>query len=469
MSSEDDDYETKTICFWRWFQQRPHTSVSPKICIADLRAQGQGRGVLATRDIEKDEELFTLPLSDVLTTENSALNSTLQGKLSRLQTWDALVLTMIYEDGRGKDSTWWPYLSILPTEFDTLIYWSTSELAELQGSAVVGKIGKDEADEHFRNDLFPIVQTDPTLFGRHAKAFTGSNAEADFVRLGHRMATLILAYGFDLEPVISSEDDEEENEDANLPVDLEKGMVPLADLLNADGDLNNAHLVQNETSMTMTAIDKITSGQQIFNDFRHIPRSDLLRRYGYVTDNYKNWDVVELPLTVICESAAKYNPLSEEDKERRLELADDWEVIEDGYDLSLSAKDMEFEIPLDLQLTIVALLFDEAHYREEKAAQRRPKETYLFSRPLNLYLVFRDAITRRKDVYATTIAQDIEILGTTRLKNRHRMAVEVRLGEKEILAVALDAASKWIEAAVGEFEDRYKEEKVMESAKRRRI
>ena len=72
--------------------------------------------------------------------------------------------------------------------------------------------------------------------------------------------------------------------------------------------------------MTMTAIDRIKAGEQIFNDFGDLPRSDLLRRYGYITDNYKKWDVVEIPLSLVCDAAAKYNPMSEEQKAKRVSM-----------------------------------------------------------------------------------------------------------------------------------------------------
>ena len=62
-----------------------------------------------------------------------------------------------------------------------------------------------------------------------------------------------------------------------------------------------AHLVQDEKTVTMTAIKQIRAGEQIFNDFGELPRSDLLRRYGFVTDRYRKWDVVEIPLTLIIE------------------------------------------------------------------------------------------------------------------------------------------------------------------------
>lgn len=147
---------------------------------------------------------------------------------------------MIYEDGRGHDSMWWPYLKILPHHFDTLIYWSPSELAQLQGSAVLDKIGKEAAGKVFQNTLLPIVQAKSSLFGQHCQKFCGPDAAKTLLDLAHRMATLIMAYGFDLEnEPPSEEDEEEEGGSSQSAYELHKGMIPLADMFNADGDFNN--------------------------------------------------------------------------------------------------------------------------------------------------------------------------------------------------------------------------------------
>ena len=91
-------------------------------------------------DVEEDEELFSIAQSDALTVQNSGIQKVNPHLLEHLDSWNALVLVMIYEDGLGKQSAWWNYLQILPTHFDTLIYWSSSELAELEGSAVLNKV-----------------------------------------------------------------------------------------------------------------------------------------------------------------------------------------------------------------------------------------------------------------------------------------------------------------------------------------
>lgn len=83
-----------------------------------------------------------------------------------------------------------------------------------------------EADETFKKCLLQIIEQQPELFGRHAREFA------------HRMATLIMAYGSDLESEESGEsEDEHKKEEADGPLqsayERNKRLVPLADLFNA--------------------------------------------------------------------------------------------------------------------------------------------------------------------------------------------------------------------------------------------
>ncbi len=68
----------------------------------------------------------------------------------------------------------------------------------------------------------------------------------------------------------------------------------------------------------MIALKPIAKGAQILNDFGQLPRSDLLRRYGYVTDRYKKWDVVEIDLATITSAASEHNKSSDKEREQRV-------------------------------------------------------------------------------------------------------------------------------------------------------
>lgn len=152
----------------------------------------------------------------------------------------SLVLVMIYEVGQEKKSKWWPYLQILPEEFDTLMFWSSPELAELQGSSVVDKIGKDDANRSFVDSLLPLVKDHSTLFGKFASVFNSVNAEEALLEIAHKMATLIMAYAFDVEKDDKSE--EVCDDDSSALHHLSKAMVPLADMFNADGEMMNVSI-----------------------------------------------------------------------------------------------------------------------------------------------------------------------------------------------------------------------------------
>lgn len=152
----------------------------------------------------------------------------------------SLVLVMIYEVGQEKKSKWWPYLQILPEEFDTLMFWSSPELAELQGSSVVDKIGKDDANRLFVDSLLPLVKDHNILFGKFASVFNSVNAEDALLEIAHKMATLIMAYAFDVEKDDKSEEDCDD--DSSALHHLSKAMVPLADMFNADGEMMNVSI-----------------------------------------------------------------------------------------------------------------------------------------------------------------------------------------------------------------------------------
>lgn len=66
------------------------------------------------------------------------------------------------------------------------------------------------------------------------------------------------------------------------------------------------------------AIKRIQKGEEIFNDYGALPRSDLLRRYGYITYEYKKWDVVELSIEKLVKVTMQDTGVTASDAERRV-------------------------------------------------------------------------------------------------------------------------------------------------------
>lgn len=149
---------------------------------------------------------------------------------------------MIYEYYQGEQSKWYPYFRILPSSFDTLMFWTDEQLLELQGSAVVGKIGKAAADDTILQKVVPLIQANPRHFPPRPNMppLNSSDSQNALLCLAHRMGSIIMAYAFDIEK--TDEVDEDTAEDGYMTDDEDepaKGMVPLADIFNADAQRNN--------------------------------------------------------------------------------------------------------------------------------------------------------------------------------------------------------------------------------------
>lgn len=214
---------------------------------------------MAIKDIPQDTTLFKIPRSAIINVETSELVKKLpgvfDGPIEReneeedaepLDSWASLILVMMYEYLQGDASRWKSYFDVLPKVFDTPIFWSDAELMELQGTCLTPeKIGKQESDEMLSSRIVPIIQANPTIFFPDGAAQLSKD---ELLALAHRVGSTIMAYAFDLEDDKEQSDDEDEGwvEDRDGKTML--GMVPVADILNANADFNVSHPVFRESN-----------------------------------------------------------------------------------------------------------------------------------------------------------------------------------------------------------------------------
>jgi SET domain-containing protein 6 len=356
---------------------------------------------------------------------------------------------MLYEYHNGSASNWASYFAVLPTDFNTLMFWSEDELAELQASAVVNKIGKESADEVFTEQLLPVIEEFAEIvFSGDVRAQDKAKEmrSPENLELMHKMGSLIMAYAFDVEPATPNKDvdDEgfaEEEEDAALP----KGMVPLADMLNADADRCNARLFYEKDCLEMKALKPITAGEEIFNDYGSLPRSDLLRRYGYVTDNYAQYDVVEIPAELITELLAQENAWHAD----RLDYLDEQEVLDTGYDIAASTPfTLQESLSPELVILVESMLLPADEFERLSSKGKLPKPEKITSKGAELLLKI---VQTRIAQYATTLEDDLRTFGevppveaVSPKQRRFAMAKAVRIGEKQLLALTKDALAEKI-------------------------
>lgn len=342
------------------------------------------------------------------------------------------------------NSKWTPYFAVLPRQLNSLVFWSESELAELQASTVLNKIGKDKAEEMFSQHIAPLGLRNCDL------------------ETCHRVASIIMAYAFDIPEdrttdenvnTIGEEDGEDLVSDDGEDEKTVLSMIPLADMLNADADRNNARLCCDSIDLEMKAIKPIRKGEEIFNDYGQLPRSDLLRRYGYVTDQYALYDVAELSTDSILSAFQTqgtlqipgHHPsfirLSKQELDQRAELAEREGVYEESYDICRAGTDGP-STPDELLALLYLLLVDKESLEAMLTSQiSLPSRSKLATELVGQVLIL--LLRLREKEYATTIEEDEEILKKGALSIRKVMAIQVRQGEKTVLRDAIQEASSF--------------------------
>ena len=220
--------------------------------------------------------------------KNSKASELLKLEEENLDPWMSLMVTMIYEFLQGGASKWEPYFRVLPTHFDTLMFWTEDELRELQGSVIVDKIGKADADNMILDRVVPLISQHSNLFPLPDGLSSSSpDGKTFLLSLAHRMGSLIMAYAFDIGK--GEDEDDEEGEDGYLTDDeeqLPKGMVPLADILNADADRNNVMILTSSVRCLVFA-----NGAAIGSAF---PRGRLLHYEVHQADRCRRANIQRL-------------------------------------------------------------------------------------------------------------------------------------------------------------------------------
>ncbi|GAA5952253.1 hypothetical protein JCM21900_000467 [Sporobolomyces salmonicolor] len=403
--------------FLEWFKGKGGT-VHPAVGFKQF--DGMGRGAVALLDIEPDTLLFSIPRSLLLTTSTAALPSLLPAESwSALSGWTPLILSMMYEYLRT--ATWTPYLSLLPPpgSFNSLMFWSDDELADLKGSMVLGKIGKEEAEQEFKETVGPFIKEHEAVLGK---------AEDYTLELFHWMGSLVLSRSFHVDHKEEEEGKEDEEEDSDDEEEDERedvadvAMVPFADLLNAQSGCDNARLFYEPLTLNMMATSRIPAGTQIFNTYADPPNSDLLRRYGHV-DDMNEADLVEVGLESVVDLIGPAQGLGEEEREMRAE----W-LLEMGIDDTFGIE-MNHSLPPELISAIRTFLLSADDFTKAQKKESPPKPKLDASSAAWA----RQLVERREAEYETSIEDDEALLKDSALSLRRRMAVIVRLGEKRIL------------------------------------
>ncbi|KAF1800370.1 hypothetical protein V8B55DRAFT_1536723 [Mucor lusitanicus] len=421
-------FEETGNVFWKWLQDNG-TTLSKDIAIKDYRSEGAGRGVIATNDIKEGELLFSLPRSILLSPFTSSLNQVegLKDDLAALNGWTPLIITLMYESQK-EDSFWKPYFDVLPRQFSTPMFWEEADLKELQGTDIVSKLGKAEAEDTFENEVKPIIEKYPSLFDK----------DVHTLELFHICGSLIMAYSFNDElqktEEKSSANDNEQGEDQDEEEEEEEEqqvitMVPMADMLNHKTGFNNARLFHEADSLQMKAIKDIKQGEQIYNTYGDLCNADLLRKYGF-TDEKNEFDLVELDGPLVVEHCNVDQKQDEELIERKIDF-----LMEEGVLDECFVIDTEHEIPLELIVSVHVLCSTPSEFEKMEEKQKLPKPRLT----QDVKDIILNILKKRLSRYPTTLEEDKQELKDA--TGNRRNALLVRMGEKNIIEPTIQTLS----------------------------
>jgi len=191
----------------------------------------------------------------------------------------------------------------------------------------------------------------------------------------------------------------------------------------------------------MKSIQSISKGSEIFNDYGPLPRSDLLRRYGYITDNYAKYDVVEIPLDLVVSTVKSLFKLTDDSVKQQLDLLEKADALDDSFDIS-NSDGINEQFPLELKmLGLVLIPHSSPKFAKQASRGELPKPWFVL-----MHEVFKSQLEQ----YSTTINEDAEHFNELRERldggmhdqspaelRRRIVAIQVRIGEKEVLKSAL--------------------------------
>lgn len=174
--------------------------------------------------------------------------------------------------------------------------------------------------------------------------------------------------------------------------------------------------------------------------------------YGYLTDNYARYDVVEFSHNTLLEVAGKKHDRKDKIWREREQQLDELGLIDDGYAIPRpdhGTETLEDALPGQIHMLLRALCASENDKNVKK-----PKDVVTVEEAALL----QGILTKKLSEYKTTLEADQKVLealhsdaetaliptGCNAL--RYSMALQVRIGEKEILRQLMTLCQSHIKA-----------------------
>ncbi|GLT51409.1 hypothetical protein SLA2020_248220 [Shorea laevis] len=236
------------------------------------------RGLVALKNIRKDEKLLFVPPSLVITAD-SEWTSAEAGEVLKhysVPDWPLLATYLISEASLQKASRWSNYISALPQQPYSLLYWTHAELDRyLEASQI-----RERAIERINNVTGTYNDLRLRIFSKYPHLFP----EEVF-----NMETFRWSFGILFSRLV------------RLPsMGGKVALVPWADMLNHSCEVETFLDYDSSSKTVVFLTDRAyQAGEQVFISYGKKSNGELLLSYGFVPSEGTNpSDSVELPLSL---------------------------------------------------------------------------------------------------------------------------------------------------------------------------
>ncbi|KAI5406591.1 ribulose-1,5 bisphosphate carboxylase/oxygenase large subunit N-methyltransferase, chloroplastic [Lathyrus oleraceus] len=270
---ENDSLENSSSLL-KWLSQSGLPSQKMAIDKVDV---GE-RGLVALKNIRKGEKLLFVPPSLVITPDSewSCPEAGEVLKKNSVPDWPLLATYLISEASLKESSKWFSYISALPRQPYSLLYWSQSELDRYLKASQI----RERAIERTNNVVGTYNDMRLRIFSKYPdffpeEVFNIKSFKWSFGILFSRMVRL-------------------------PSMDGKVALVPWADMLNHNCEVETfLDYDKSSKGIVFTTDRPYLPGEQVFISYGNKSNGELLLSYGFVPKEGTNpSDSVELPLSL---------------------------------------------------------------------------------------------------------------------------------------------------------------------------
>ncbi|BBM99663.1 [ribulose-bisphosphate carboxylase]/[fructose-bisphosphate aldolase]-lysine N-methyltransferase [Marchantia polymorpha subsp. ruderalis] len=375
-----------------------------------------GIGLISKRELWRGEEILAVPRKSwitVATVKESPIGSAVEGQ----RPWVCLALFLLWERS-NLNSPWKSYFKLLPAELNSTLFWSDEELAELQGTQLLGSTlsFKEFVETEFERVRSEVLVPNMALFDPSV-----FNLEAFSWAFG-----ILRSRTF---PPLTGED---------------LALVPLADFINHGAAASDARpswelrkgtgFFGSQDALVVRAQGDFRAGQEVVMDYgAEKGNGQLALEYGFV-ESAESTAAFLQSQSRDCFTLTLEIPEGDRFADDKVDIADI-----NGFGASVSFDLVCGQGPSEDMLTYLRLmvldgpdaflleaLFRDAAWGHISLPVSRENEEGICTAML-------DGCRAALEGYGTSVDEDVRLLAAGIDDPRLKVAVVVRLGEKRVL------------------------------------